>query len=290
MRIDIIRFSVMALVFAYAGGAMAAVSRTTELESWSYSGGAGVNTNHPGYTGTGFIDGFINNNTAVVSFNWYADYSGSYEIRLRYSAGNGTSSNTAFYLDGNLIKNLTCNGTGNWNTWADEVETVNVNAGNHSITYKAAFSSSQNINLDHVVETFKYSTTTEVETWSGSCSGGAKANNNHSGYTGTGFIDGFVNNNTATLNFNAYVQYTGTYQVTLRYSAGNGTSNNTGFYVDYSKIKNLTCNGTGNWNTWANEVETVYLGAGNHAFKYHAEASSQQCINLDNVTLTLISD
>ncbi len=77
----------------------------------------------------------------------------------------------------------------------------------------------------------------------------------------------------------------GTYTLTLHYSAGNGTSTNTALYVNGTKLKDITCNATPDWNTWADETETVTLDAGNNTILYKADAASPACINLDYITV-----
>jgi len=122
-----------------------------EAESATRSGGANINTNHAGYTGTGFVDGYFNSSTAQTAFTVAAASAGTATITTRYSAGNGTSTNTGLYVNGTKIKNITCNGTGNWDTWATENETVSLIAGNNTIAYKAETSSGSSINLDNIV-------------------------------------------------------------------------------------------------------------------------------------------
>jgi hypothetical protein len=122
-----------------------------EAESATRSGGAAINTNHPGYTGTGFVDGYFNSSTAQTVFTVSAASAGSATITTRYSAGNGISTNTGLYVNGTKIKNITFNGTGNWDTWATENETVSLIAGNNTIGYKAETSSGGSINLDNIV-------------------------------------------------------------------------------------------------------------------------------------------
>jgi hypothetical protein len=122
-----------------------------EAESATRSGGANVNTNHAGYTGTGFVDGYINNTTAQTAFTVSAASAGSATLTTRYSAGNGTSTNTGLYVNGTKIKNITFNATSNWDTWASETETVPLNAGNNTIAYKAETSSATCINLDNIL-------------------------------------------------------------------------------------------------------------------------------------------
>ena len=128
--------------------------------------------------------------------------------------------------------------------------------------------------------------TIQYEAENATLSGGAKKNNNHNGSSGGYFVDGYYLSTTAQTLFNVTVSTGGSYSLTLRYSAGNGTSTNTGLYVNGTKIKNITCNATSNWDTWANETETVTLRSGNNTVAYKAETSSGSCINLDYISIT----
>ncbi len=124
-----------------------------EAENAQLSGTAGVNTNHPGYSGTGFVDGYRNSTTARTTFNVTIPsitVSGSYKVVLRYSAGNGKSTNTGLFVNGVNIKNITCESTGDWNTWNNELETITLNPGNNTIAYQATSSSNDCINLDYI--------------------------------------------------------------------------------------------------------------------------------------------
>ncbi|HEX3019718.1 MAG TPA: discoidin domain-containing protein [Chitinispirillaceae bacterium] len=117
-------------------------------------------------------------------------------------------------------------------------------------------------------------------------SGGANSNNNHSGYSGTGFVDGFFYNASAAVNFTVNVPFDGNYEIMLRYSAGNGESANTRLSVNGIPVKDITCSGTANWDSWANDTEIVTLKAGLNSIEYKSTASSWNCINLDYITLT----
>jgi hypothetical protein len=130
---------------------------------------------------------------------------------------------------------------------------------------------------------------TQYEAENATLSGGANKNTNHAGYSGTGFVDGFFNSTTAQASFTVSAATAGSYTVTLQYSAGNGASTNTGLYVNNTKIKNISCNATANWDTWANETETVTLNAGNNTIAYKAETSSGSCINLDYISVQAIA-
>ena len=139
---------------------------------------------------------------------------------------------------------------------------------------------------DYNPEMLSAAASTQYEAENAALSGGANKNTNHSGYSEAGFVDGFYYSNTARVAFTVNVATAGSYTLTLRYSAGLGSSSNTGLYVNDSKIKTITCSGTSSWNAWADETETVMLKAGNNTVAYKAETSSASCINLDKLTVT----
>jgi uncharacterized repeat protein (TIGR02543 family) len=130
---------------------------------------------------------------------------------------------------------------------------------------------------------------TQYEAENATLTGGAARNTNHSGYSGTGFVDGYYYSTTALTTFTVNMASAGNATITLRYSAGNGASTNTGFYVNGTKIKNLSCNTTSNWNIWANVVETVTLNAGNNTIAYKSETSTNRCINLDYILVQALT-
>jgi len=144
-------FLALAIITGVFVGKQAIADTKYEAESATLSGGANTNTNHTGYSGAGFVEGFINNTTAQVSFAITGATGGSYTITLHYSAGGGTSTNTGLYVNGTKIKNISCPATTNWDTWADETETVSLITGNNTIAYKAETSSGNCINLDYVI-------------------------------------------------------------------------------------------------------------------------------------------
>lgn len=148
MKMIFVAFAIIAGVFLEK---QAVAATQYEAESATLSGTASKATDHTGYTGTGFVAGFTNSTTAQVSFTVSAATAGNYTVTLRYSAGSGTSTNVGLYVRGTKIKNITCNSTTNWDTWANEVETVSLTAGNNTIAYKTETSSGSGINLDNVI-------------------------------------------------------------------------------------------------------------------------------------------
>ncbi|MFI7118611.1 family 16 glycoside hydrolase [Amycolatopsis sp. NPDC049868] len=130
-------------------------STTYEAERAALSGGAGTNTNHAGYTGTGFVDGYWNQG-ATTTFTVNAPKSGAYNAALRYSNGPdpapGTKSVTV-YVNGTKVKQVRLASTGNWDTWNTQPETLNLTAGSNTISYRYDTGDSGNVNLDSLTLT-----------------------------------------------------------------------------------------------------------------------------------------
>lgn len=335
-----------------------------EAENATLSGGAKKNTNHTGYSGTGFVDGYFNVTGAQTSFTINAAVQNYYDINVAYSAGNGDCTNLGVYINGVKLYTLTLSKTTNWDTWSTGgwITTL-LNAGNNTIAFRSEGSSSACANIDYIeyklsmvkypqitatagtggiinpsgVKTYGvtynatytiapnskyvvdrvtvdgvfvgavtsytfYSLTSnhtisatfklgvapagavcQLEDWT--LSSPAKKNTNHTGYTGTGFVDGFINTTAAQITFKL-PSLIGSYEFNVRYSSGNGISTNTEFGLNSTKIKNLTCPKTTNWDTWGNQVERVDITSTALSGYYRAAISSANCINFDNLTMT----
>lgn len=295
-----------------------------EAENATLSGGANKNTNHSGYAGSGFVDGFFNSTSAQASFTVSATSAGSATVTLRYSAGNGTSSNTGLYVNGSKIKNITCNGTSNWDTWGNETETVTLNAGNNTIAYKADVSSSSCINIDYIsVQTANPTTYTVTYSGNGNTGGTAPVDGNSylqgatvtvagsgtltkTGYTFAGWNTTADGSGTAraagstfamgTVNVTLYAVWTANPTYTVSYS-GNGNTGGTvptdanrylqGATVTVASAGTLTRTGysfTG-WNTAANGSGTAR--AAGSTFAMGTAIVTLYAIWTANSTLTL---
>ncbi|MBB5850219.1 family 16 glycoside hydrolase [Amycolatopsis umgeniensis] len=130
-------------------------STTYEAERAALSGGAATNTNHAGYAGTGFVDGYWNQG-AATTFTVNAPKAGAYNASLRYSNGPdpapGTKSVTV-YVNGTKSKQVRLASTGNWDTWNSQPETLTLAAGNNTISYRYDSGDAGNVNLDSLTVT-----------------------------------------------------------------------------------------------------------------------------------------
>jgi hypothetical protein len=125
---------------------------TLQAETAALSGGAVVATDHAGYTGTGFVGGYIdaNKGNAATTFSVSASPAGSYTVVLRYANGTGIAQTLSLYVNGTRLSQITLAATTNWDTWATETETVSLNSGTNSVQYKFDTTDSGNVNLDKI--------------------------------------------------------------------------------------------------------------------------------------------
>lgn len=114
-----------------------------------------TNTNNPGYTGTGFVDGYGEVGD-YVQFTISVGTTQDYTLRLRYSNFTGKTNIREVYIDGNLISNAYCADTGSWATWKTTDVGTNLTAGSHIIKVSVNNSSDGYINLDNLVMTPKH--------------------------------------------------------------------------------------------------------------------------------------
>lgn len=120
-----------------------------EAENAALTGGAKVNTNHTGYSGAGFVDGYTASG-AATAFTVQASAAGTYNTTLRYANATGSSKTVSVYVNGTRIKQSTFPSLSSWDTWADQTESLNLQAGSNTITYKYDSADSGNINIDYV--------------------------------------------------------------------------------------------------------------------------------------------
>ncbi|MEK3700587.1 discoidin domain-containing protein [Paenibacillus sp. FSL R10-2199] len=125
---------------------------TYEAEAAALSGGAKTNTDHTGYTGSAFVDGYLAQG-AATTFTVSAASAGNYSAALRYANASGSTRTLSVYVNGTKIKQTSLANLANWDTWSTQAEILALNAGNNTIAYKYDASDSGNVNLDQLVLT-----------------------------------------------------------------------------------------------------------------------------------------
>jgi hypothetical protein len=113
------------------------------------SGGAKINTDHPGYSGSGFIDGYWTQG-ATTTFTVNVPTAGNYDVNLFFSSG-GAAATISIYVNGVKIKQTSLSSAGGWNDWGNKAETLSLLSGNNNIAYKYDVGDTGNVNLDYIL-------------------------------------------------------------------------------------------------------------------------------------------
>lgn len=114
-----------------------------QAEDATLSGGTSRQSNHSGYTGTGFAD--YGNNGSAVQFTVNQATAGAATFSFRYANGSSARPLTII-VNGATIGNISGVNTGSWDTWQNFTITANLIAGTNTI--KAVAGAAGGGNLD----------------------------------------------------------------------------------------------------------------------------------------------
>ncbi len=114
-----------------AGGTTPPPGTRYEAENGTISQGA-VESNHTGYSGTGFVN-YDNAAGGYVEFAVTAAAAGNTPVTLRFANGTTTNRPMNISVNGGAPVALNFAGTGAWTSWQDAVVTLPLNAGANTI-------------------------------------------------------------------------------------------------------------------------------------------------------------
>jgi len=137
---------------------------TYEAESAGRSAGLTVNSDHAGYTGTGFVANYGNPGD-TVTFTINVPESRRYSLVWRYANGAAGDATRTVAVDGTTIGRVTMPTDGNWNSWHfdSDIVTPSLSPGNHTVTISVGSGDSGFINLDNLVLGTLDNTSVELE-------------------------------------------------------------------------------------------------------------------------------
>ncbi|MEA2440917.1 MAG: hypothetical protein QOH76_2341 [Thermoleophilaceae bacterium] len=260
-----------------------------EAEAASISGGAAVGSNHGGYSGPGFVDGYSAPG-ANTSFNVHSETGGPATLSLRYAnatGGDGQSRTRTLglYVNGSRVRQIGLPPTGSWDTWSTRTESVNLNFGANTIEYRYDGGDSGNVNLDWL----QVRDLASVQVEEGKLLGGTKPRTSHTGFFGRGFVAGFEANGASTV-LTISADHSGAAQLSLRYANGVGsdgllTDRTLGLYINGSRVRQIVLPPTGSWDTWFSQTENVNLQGGANTIAFKREVGDSGKVNLDRVAL-----
>ena len=278
-----------ALIAAVAVAVPAAAATTVyEAENAGLAGGATVATDHPGYTGSGFVAGYTdaNKGKARTSFAVTPGAAGRQTLALRYANGTGSAQTLSLYVNGARVQQVALGATANWDSWATSGTTASLAAGVNIIAYAFDSTDSGNVNLDDLAVTPVAATPAgQLEAESAGLTGGARVETDHPGFTGTGFVGGYTDGNkgAAATTFAVTTSAAGAAPLTLRYANGTGSARTLSLYVNGTRSQQIPLPATANWDTWATATVTATLAAGANTVAVKFDADDSGNVNVDSL-------
>ncbi|MBU5673805.1 CBM35 domain-containing protein [Paenibacillus brevis] len=253
-----------------------------EAEDAELSGNAMADSNHPGYSGTGFVGGLWVSNSAV-SFKVNAAAAGSYSVKLGYSLGFDDDRTLSMYVNGQKMKQVDFFSLKSWDSWADRYDNVFLKEGENTITYRYDNGDTGNVNLDYIA-------VTEASTWHYGAEDATTTGSNDAavvyakdGNMGTGYVTG-LSRADSSVTFAVNVENEASYDVKLRY-AKEAAGKTLGLYLNGSYVKSITLPPTGGLTVWQEQLETLSLKEGKNIITYKNETDNSGIINIDSIHL-----
>ncbi|WP_329541766.1 CBM35 domain-containing protein [Streptomyces sp. NBC_01358] len=279
-----------ALLYGATATAQAAGS-VLEAESAQLSGGAAVSTEHPGYTGSGFVGGFTdaNKGAASVAFAVHSEAAGAGSIAIRYANGTTATMTLSLYVNGDRIRQVSLPATTNWDTWATHEEAVGYRAGDNTVTWTFTTSDSGNVNLDNATPatpatpTDPGPTTLTHQAEDAFFSGGAAKATTASGYEGSAYLSGLTATGARTV-FSVSAPGAATYPLTVRYRTPGSAAATTTLRANGTTVRRLTLPGTGG--AWATAGTDVPLRAALNSLTLRTATGDNGDYQLDGIAVT----
>jgi alpha-glucosidase (family GH31 glycosyl hydrolase) len=265
-----------------------ATSERLDAEDGSLSGAipstrAHVSSNHTGFTGRGFVDGFDSSQTAVT-FSTRVKLAGDYPSSVRAANATGGPRTLGVYVNGNRRSTLTVPSLVNWDTWTDIPVTLSLAAGNNIVTLRRDGGDTGQVAIDSLSVPF-WPAAGLYEAESAELVGGSGVNRNHEHYSGVSFVDHLETPGTG-VSFTVSAPQDGAFTVKTHYANATGSSRTLTLYVNGIKVKSATMNPMGDWDTWGDEVETVNIHSGRNTLMWKYDGTDTGHVNLDYILVT----
>jgi hypothetical protein len=268
-----------------------------EAESATLTGGARVETDHTGYTGTGFVGGYTDGNkgNAATAFAVNSAAAGATPLTLRYANGTGSAQTLSLYVNGTKAEQFSLPATANWDTWATQTVTASLAAGANTATIKFDAADSGNVNLDNLTVGTPAPTTPtsptptpppgsdgpNAEAETSFYSSGPAVSTSVGGYSGSGHLTGFTATG-ARVVFTASLSSAGTRTTTLRYNNTTGSTRTLSVYANGVKAGQVTMpSGIG----WQTAGTGLALRTGLNTIAYQRDAADSGEVAIDRINV-----
>jgi len=253
-----------------------------ELEDGIMTGGAKFDTEHPGYSGSGFVSGY-GTLGASTKIEVNAPRAGDYRFALRYANGPHPfdGDKTISLIVNGERKQITLPRTGTWPTYRLYLDTVTLDAGENTIELKYQEGDDGHVNLDSV--RLAPAGTVRYEAESATLAGGAIPDTEHPGYSGLGYVGGYWNQGASTT-WDVIAFADGEAEVTLGYANGPNPFTGTkrlSLYVNGSFVKKVSFPDTGAWRNYSTITERFGVRAGANEIMLRYDEGDEANVNLD---------
>ncbi|ANZ40390.1 hypothetical protein BBK82_34595 [Lentzea guizhouensis] len=282
-----LKVAVLAAALVASGvAAVSAAPTTYQAESAALSGGARAETEHAGYTGSGYVGGFTDahRGAAAVTVTTSGSTAGANRLVLRYANGTGSTRTLTLAVNGGT-RQLSLPATAGWASWGTVSQDVTLNAGANTLAVSYGSGDNGNVNVDSLSVEPVTPAAGVVEAETGTLSGGARVESEHAGHTGSGYVGGFVDaNRGAAATFTISSTATRA-SLTLRYANGTGSPRTMTATVN-GTAQQVSLPATASWAGWGTATVPVTTAAGANTVVISFGGNDNGNVNLDSVALS----
>ncbi|WP_316959737.1 cellulase family glycosylhydrolase [Streptomyces sp. TRM68367] len=226
-----------------------------------------IDSDHAGYSGTGFCNG----DQAVgahAQFTVTPEDDDTVAVGIRFANG-GTSARPAnVIVNGTTVDTVSFEPTGSWSTWSTASVPVSLNDGSNTIRIDPTMATGlPNVDyLDLEAAPEPEPDRFEAEDSPATCDG--SIDTNHSGYSGSGFCNG-DNAVGAAAQFTVTPADAGTATVEVRFANGAsyGNARPANVIVNGTTVDTVSFESTGTWSAWVTKTLTMSLNAGSNTIR-----------------------
>jgi hypothetical protein len=289
IRTAIVSATVLAagLLTATALPAMFASAAATRYEAETATLSQGVvESNHPGFSGTGFAN-YHNVAGSAVQWSVNATAAGTATLAFRFANGTTTPRPMDIAVNGSVVASgVTFPGTGSWSNWQTKSITAPVVPGANAVKATAT-SADGGPNVDWL-EVEVAAPSSEFQAEDATITQGV-VESNHVGFTGTGFVN-YNNVVGSAVEWTVGAPSAGSAGLSFRYANGTTTNRAMDISVNGTTVRSgLAFGGTGNWATWKTVTINVALKAGNNTVKATATTTNGGP-NVDKLSVGVVGD
>ncbi|WP_051366963.1 glycosyl hydrolase family 95 catalytic domain-containing protein [Hamadaea tsunoensis] len=244
-----------------------------------------VEFNHPGFSGTGFVNG---DNAVGASVQWSvtAVAAGPHTLRIRYANGTTVDRPMSISVNGTvLVAAQSFPSTGTWEGWATLTLTATLAAGSNTVRL-AATTVNGGPNLDYL-EIEAQPAVVQYQAEAAAVTLGV-VESNHTGYTGTGFVNG-DNVSGAAVQWSIPAAAAGPVTLAIRYANGTAVDRPMSITVNGAVVRaSQSFPATGSWDTWAVAAVPAAFLAGANTVRLESTTANGGP-NLDRLDVTSVS-